>query len=545
MRGIPGKVWLLGISSALLQLLPFPFAGPLPLWRTPFAWICLVPLLACLNLTASDGKPLNWRQFALLGWVNGTLWWAIHCYWVYTTFSLYGGASPLAGAGIQILLAGILGFNCAAFLVLLMLIDRLCRRSVWVMPLAAAFLWVAVEVFRAHILGVPWDQLGASQVDNPLLMHLPPWTGVYGVSFLIVLVNSLLAQIFAKGDWKTRLGMALAGVAIAVAVQPWPAYHLAALPDDASASAVLLQENLEVGAARPAMTLDQMMGLFTQLSESPASTVLHGIPGLPQTQPAPATLVPPALIVWPESPAPFFSSDTNFRHWLSALATDANAALVIGDVGVDAAPDLPRGYRVYNSASFVSPEGNFVGRYDKIHLVPFGEYVPFREQLFFVKSLTAQLTDSDRGRERNLFLTGGHKYGTFICYEAAFADEVRIFAKEGADVLVTISDDGWYGDSGAPWEHLNLARLRAIENHRWLLRSTDTGITTAIDPAGRVRESAPRHIRTAIEVRFGYEQGTTFYTRHGDVFAYGCAIGAGLMLLIGGVFAIMRSGTTS
>jgi apolipoprotein N-acyltransferase len=131
----------------------------------------------------------------------------------------------------------------------------------------------------------------------------------------------------------------------------------------------------------------------------------------------------------------------------------------------------------------------------------------------------------DTGRGRSVFVTGGHTYGTFVCYESIFGDEVREFAKNGAEVLVNISDDGWYGDSGAPWQHLNMARMRAIENRRWLLRDTNTGITTAIDPQGRMAAQAPRHdVRAAFAFPFAFTQGTTFYTRHGDWFAWFCAL---------------------
>ncbi len=135
-----------------------------------------------------------------------------------------------------------------------------------------------------------------------------------------------------------------------------------------------------------------------------------------------------------------------------------------------------------------------VGRYDKIHLVPFGEYIPFAAVPYLCpQAHRASLVDFSRGDERKVFRLNGHRYGVFICYEAVFADEVRHFAPTGAEVLVNISDDGWYGDTSAPWQHLNMARMRAIENRRWLLRDTNNGVTAAIDPYGRVRQSIPRH----------------------------------------------------
>ncbi len=177
----------------------------------------------------------------------------------------------------------------------------------------------------------------------------------------------------------------------------------------------------------------------------------------------------------------------------------------------------------------MSPAGARVGRYDKIHLVPFGEYVPFSRLLFFARKLTGKVSRFDRGEDRKVFRLGtqsgaSHRYGVFICYEAVFADEVRQFAQLGAEVLVNISDDGWYGDTSAPWQHLNMARMRAIENRRWILRDTNNGVTAAIDPYGRVRQSIPRHAEDALPAQYGFRDDTTFYTAHGDVFAWVCAI---------------------
>ncbi len=156
--------------------------------------------------------------------------------------------------------------------------------------------------------------------------------------------------------------------------------------------------------------------------------------------------------------------------------------------------------------------------------MPFGEYTPFKRLFFFAGNLLAEVGTFSPGSERTLFSTAGHRYGVFICYESIFGDEVRQFVREGAEVLVNISNDGWYGDTSAPWQHLNMVRMRAIENHRWVLRATNTGVTAAIDPYGRVTAAAPRHIRTALRVAFGYEHGLTFYAAHGDVFAWSCVV---------------------
>jgi apolipoprotein N-acyltransferase len=232
----------------------------------------------------------------------------------------------------------------------------------------------------------------------------------------------------------------------------------------------------------------------------------------------------PTILIWPEAPSQFESSDPSFRTAIANLVRTAQAPAIIGSLGVDLTSLSSRGYFLYDSASLFNSAGTYQGRYDKIHLVPWGEYVPFKQVFAFAQKLTAGVGDMDRGVQRSVFTADGHRYGIFVCYESIFGDEVRHFALNGAQVLVNISDDGWYGDTGAPWQHLNMTRMRAIENRRWLLLDTNTGITTSIDPNGRPSVEAPRHIRAAFAFPFAFTQGVTFYTRHGDWFAWFCCL---------------------
>ena len=172
----------------------------------------------------------------------------------------------------------------------------------------------------------------------------------------------------------------------------------------------------------------------------------------------------------------------------------------------------------------VSPNGEWVAHYDKVHLVPFGEYVPFKPLFAFAGGLTKEVGDFSRGTSRTPLEADGSKLGVFICYESIFPDEVRQSAANGSQVFVNISNDGWYGDSGAYAQHLKQARMRAVENSRWLLRDTNTGVTASIDPYGRIVASVPRKIRTVLQAPYALSNVTTFYTRHGDWFAYLCAI---------------------
>jgi len=229
------------------------------------------------------------------------------------------------------------------------------------------------------------------------------------------------------------------------------------------------------------------------------------------------------LIVWPESPAPFFGNDAHFRESLSDLAQKANAWLVVGVIGSDAPQPNVEG-PLYNSALLVNPAGEIKGRYDKVHLVPFGEYLPFPMLFSFAGGLTKEVGQFEHGISHRPMNAAGELVGVFICYESIFPDEVRQSAKHGADVFVNISNDGWYGDSGAYAQHLNQTRMRAIENDRWVLSATDTGVTASIDPWGRVVARVPRKQRIALVAPYALTSVTTFYTRYGDWFAYACAI---------------------
>lgn len=529
MRLIPLRLWALAVLSGVLQVLPFPIAGPAPVWRTAFCWVALLPLLGALFGKSKTGNTLSLRQGAALGYVCGFVWYMGNCYWIYQTMYLYGGLAKPVAAGILVLFCLYLGLYHALFGVLATAF-RL-RFGHQTALLLVPFAWVAVELARARITGLPWDLLGIAQVDNPLLTRLAPVTGAYGLSFVIAAVNALwLVRVRVRERRFTRPALTLAGVVLVLGYLVFLGRIQNPQASPATASATLVQENLEVGAANtgPQPTNQELLDSFSYLSRYPGNHLFLGTPELAGT---PAVVfesrtgpTPTDLIVWPESPAPFQENDSPFRAALSSLAIAINAPLIVGNTGVDRTSDNSRGFYLYNSASFITARGEFAGRYDKMHLVPFGEYVPFHQLFFFAKSLLNEVGTFDSGTHRTVFSTGGHGYGTFICYESIFADEIRQFVQEGADVLVNTSNDGWYGDTSAPWQHLNMVRMRAIENHRWVLRATNTGVTAAINPYGRVTVAAPRHIRTSIRVRFGYERELTFYTRHGDLFAYACAL---------------------
>ena len=210
---------------------------------------------------------------------------------------------------------------------------------------------------------------------------------------------------------------------------------------------------------------------------------------------------------------------------MSRLATAADAPIIAGNIGITNNQSAERGYDLHNSADFIQLRWNLCRPLRQDAPRPVRRIHALQATLLLRRKPAAgRRTYSSPASPSTVFTTGGHTYGTFICYESIFGDEIRQFANLGADVLVNISDDGWYGDTSAAWEHLNMVRMRAIENHRWVLRATNTGVTAAIDPYGRVVRAAPRHIRTSLRVGFNYEHDVTFYAAHGDLFAWFCAL---------------------
>ena len=510
MLRIPKSAWLLVLLSAALQIVIF----PLPDFYF-LSWIAVTPLIVALlrarpadTLQLSEGAkmlPATPLQAFLMAYVCGILWYAGTCYWVYSTMKQYGGLNVLSALGVMLLFCLYVGLYHGAFGLLLSLIagSRFGRRAL----VAAPFLWVAVELARTRITGFPWNLLGITQVENVPLARIASITGVYGVSLEIMVVNVAFAAAFLvpRARRKPLLLAALLAAAVLQAGR-WisaPESH----PDH---TALLVQANIPI--VEHAWTIEYFDATLQDLgwiSVSPPG-------GRPQNV---------DLIAWPESPAPFDISNPSFRNAVAGIARQTHAWVLVGSLGTDDAGSATmKSTAVYNSGTLFSPEGEMTARYDKVHLVPFGEYVPFRRWFSFAAGLTEQVGDFNRGTSRAPLMAGDKKLGVFICYESIFPDDIRQFAANGAQVFVNISNDGWYGDSGAYAQHLRQARMRAIENARWLLRDTNTGVTAAIDPYGRVVASVPRKLRTVLIAPYALTNVTTFYTRHGDWLAYVCAI---------------------
>jgi apolipoprotein N-acyltransferase len=507
-RQIHSSAWLLVILSAVLQILIFPLPNLYVL-----SWAALAPLIVALLRARPAGeleivgalrlRPANPLQGFLLAYVCGILWYAGTCYWVYDTMRQYGGLNAAMALLVLFLFCCYLGLYHGAFGLLIALLTRSSRdyRRALV---ASPFLWVALELARTRISGFPWDLLGISQIDNAALCRIASVTGVYGISFEIVLVNVALAAAFLIAREK-RTSMLIAALAAAAVLQAGSLIE--APPAHPDRDALLVQQNIPVSADWTPGYFHETLAALIDLTEK---SVASQPPGKIN------------LVVWPESPAPFFSNDSRFREAISGMAQQTRLWTVAGTIGVG--PGFRDNSQLFNSAALISPTGDWTARYDKFHLVPFGEYLPFPGVFAFAGGLTKEVGQFAHGSSRAPLDAGGAELGVFICYESIFPDEVRQFAKNGAQVFDNISNDGWYGDSGAYAQHLNQTRMRAIENNRWLLSTTDTGVTASIDPWGRVAARLPRKTQATLLAPYALIPATTFYTRHGDWFAYACAI---------------------
>jgi len=509
-KRIHPSAWLLALSSGVLQVLVFPRPG-----LHFLSWVSITPLIYCvLRTREADATqllaerdtfsylvPATIAQGFLLGWVSGVVTYAGTCYFIYNVVHLYGGLSPVLSFAVLILYALVVGIHHAIFGGLLAWAAKaragFSRKALVLAP----FLWVAVELLRSYVVSVPWNLLGTAQIDNTSLVRVAAVTGVYGVSFEIALVNAAFAAAFLVRAGRRRTMMA-AAVMAAVVLQ-----STALVPFDRIAtdhSARLVQLNLP---------------LFEEWTPENYPVRLQSLVDL-SSRNAQGTDVP-GVIIWPESPGPFFVNDPVFMQALSRISS-TGSFVIAGSLGVK--DSAVQSGQVYNSAIAVGPNGAVQGRYDKIHLVPWGEYVPFKSLFSFAESLTHQVGTFEPGTQRVPLALGSVRYGVFICYEASFPGEVRQFADHGAEVFVNLSNDGWFGNSGAPQQHLNMARMRAVENQRWVLRATNTGITAVIDPMGRVTASIPANQAAALDADFGTSTDTTFYTRYGDWFPFACAI---------------------
>src|SRR5882762_8203185 len=437
-----------------------------------YSWVCVGILLLLLF----GARP---RVAFGCGFLHGLLFVLTSVPWIAAVLTLHGGLSVAGGWGILLLIAIAWGILTGAFA---WAVHRLSRQSIGLACVGAPFIWVTFEFVRARLpeISFPWNLLGYPAAANLGLVQLTTITGIYGLSFLVASFNALLAWTSASNALTLGRRIAYAAAAAAILlisalagprlVPQVPAHHFARavqlnFPEVESFPADWFQAH--------AAELDEI----GRLSLAPAAEK-------------------PDLLVWPESPAPFSFQDSQFAKIASTLAIRFGHPFLAGAIEwkspVDPSDVAPHASLMpYNSALLIDAQGQRVFVYYKVHLVPFGEYEPFPLIHRVVTSVSV---------------------------------EVRRFAAGGAQLLINISNDGWFGRSAAAEQHLRMARVRAVENRRWIVRSTNNGFTASVDPYGRIFEPLPPDVRAAADLPYDYRTAETLYTRFGDWFAWLCVL---------------------
>jgi apolipoprotein N-acyltransferase len=499
---------LLAVASGLLLSAAFP-----ALDLAPLAWIGLVPLLLA-------GRGLGPGRGFVVGWLGGLVFYLATVYWVAYTIGRYTAVPGPVAVAILVLMAAVLALYHGAFLAGVRWFAGRRLPALWL----AAPLWVTLEWLRGwFLIGFPWAALGYSQHRYHDLIQMAEVTGVYGISALLVFFNAVVAAVItARGPGLRRLVPALVVLTLLVATLPllggWRAATIAERAPAGRLRVALVQGNVEQDQKWDPAYQGETLARYRELTAAAAAER-------------------PDLVVWPETATPFFFQEPGpLRESVLALAEDHDVHLLFGS---PAYRQDPRGrLEELNRAYLVSPAGRELGTYDKMQLVPFGEYVPFATVLFFVDRIVHAVGTIAPGIVPTVFTVPGARFGVLICYEGIFPALSRRFVADGADVLVNVTNDAWYGRTSAPHQHLAQATLRAVENRVPLVRAANTGISAVVDPDGRVRWASPLFEPVWHVDEVAWPGMRTFYTRFGDVFAWGCALAS--LLAFG--YGVVRHG---
>ena len=487
-------------ASALLLILSFPDFD-----FSFLAWIALVPLIVVVVR-----RPSPARAF-LVGWAVGSVFFYISCHWLTYSMIHYGGVPTLLAYFLLIPGALVIGTFPGLFTLFLALVIKKWGHTA---VLLAPVFWTALEWARLGITGQLWNAIGYSQAYHPMLIQPAKWGGVYAVSFLILAINSAVAWlIIQRSRWTV---VTSAAVVVLVLLVSWVSAR-SAIPAQTSqtpaVNVIALQPNVPMKLVK---SVEEMKELLERHWSMSTDALKH----LPDDN-------SPRLVIWPESPMNFtYARDRGFQEQLATFAKANRTSLLLNSLE----PAAANGF--YNSALLINEEGRMISQYDKIRLMPFGEYVPLPQWLPGASLITGIVGDFTPGDKYTLMPFGESRAGVFICIESAYPWIPRTLTTEGADVLINISNDGYLGPTAVMRQHLANAIFRAVENGRTVVRVTNSGLTALIHPTGEFQDvTSPFAIDVRVwKVGEGSTAGT-FYTKHGDLFVHLCAAITAVVLL--------------
>ena len=493
--------------SGLLLVFSFPTLG-----HPACAWIALAPLIV-----ASSRGSLS-RAF-LLGVTAGAVYFGGTLYWLARVMIVYGNLDPWIGIPVNIALVAVLALFPGAFAFTHRSLFRAYgRRALLAVPL----IWAATELARTYVMsGFPWVLLGYSQTSVLSVAQFASIVGVYGLGGLVSAVNAAAAAAALREPSadstspSTRLSM-FAPLAVSVfavvLVAIWGGRRIAAGELTSSGTPVkvgLLQGNVDQAekwdVARASAIFDDYLRLTREAIDRGAS-----------------------LVIWPESSTPFyFEEDPAGAEMIRTIAREKHVSIIVGSNQIEHTTPP----RYFNAAFMVRPDGSTAGVYRKMHLVPFGEYVPLKQLFFFANHLVEAVSDFTPGTVPIVMPVDGHNVSVAICYEIVYPDLVRQYVRRGSELLTTITNDAWFGPTSAPYQHFEQAAMRAIEEGRYLVRAANTGISGIVDPYGRVLAQSPLYQPLVVVGEARYLQQATMYSRIGDLFAYlSAAVSVALLL---------------
>lgn len=484
----------LAIVSGIFLVLSFPnFLLPeFSIIHSIVAYISLVPFF----ISIYDEKPA--KSF-ILGFITGYIYFTGGLYWI-------AGIKELGVLATYTLL--LLSFYLAFYVGVFSLLISFIKKEYKLF--ATSFLWVCLEYVRAHLFsGFPWLSIGYSQYQNMLLIQISSLTGVYGVSFIVVLINSFIAYFFIyfKYMLKNIKFLFLYGSIIFLIVFCsilFGSHSIKNLdklnPQGNPVDIAILQGNIPQDEKWETENVGKTFEIYDKLSTASKNS----------------------LIILPETAIPVYVLyDKKHLNLLLNIAKRQNSYFLTGipDLTFDKSGNVDK---YLNAAILISPQGFILDRYDKIHLVPFGEFTPLKKFISFLEKFTVGFAEFSHGTRKTVFEIDGVKFSTLICYEAIFPHLVRRFVNKGALFLVNITNDAWYGKSSMPYQHTSMSIFRAIENRVYVFRSANTGVSCIIDPYGRVTKYLDIFVRGFLKDNIKILHKKTFYTKYGDVFVYFC-----------------------
>jgi apolipoprotein N-acyltransferase len=491
-RDLPSERRVIAAAlSGVLIALSFPKFG-----RGFVAWFALVPLFYALN----GETPL--KAFKS-GFVAGIIAHTAILYWISYVVVQYGHLPLYVGIIVMLLLSAYLSLYTASFAAGVVFLTERGNRLLWVAPL----LWTVLEFIRSRVLtGFPWENLAYSQYLNKYVVQIADITGIYGISFLIVLVNLTIFEALKTGITNRRATReTMITFFVVLLVISYGYFRVSEmdrlLVQAPSTDAALIQGNIDQSSKWDPLYQNKTIDIYESLSDA-------------------AALRKGGIIIWPETAVPFFFEDPGpLQQKVIGVSRRTGCSLLVGSPRYE---KVGAGIFYRNSAYLIQPNGTVSGCYDKVHLVPYGEYVPLKNLFPFIDKLVTGIGDFRPGKGFIPLVNGERHLGVLICYEGIFPEHARAYKQSGADLLINITNDAWFGRSSAPYQHLSMIVFRAVENRVYLARAANTGISAFVDPLGSIDSQSGLFTKTFLKGKVKYVDKNTFYTAYGDIFVYVC-----------------------